>query len=297
MTLLKKIGNHKLFLSGIYFTVICIGTILILGAFDWPGPITSCALNDSCYCEHMELSSIIRQPVNTWSNLLAVCLGLRVLWILDEEGEKIEKNNIDVSKYTNPMLYNTRTSQVYGILMIFVGTGAMFFHASGTEYGGLLDNVSMQTFVSFVIIYNFQRIFKFSEKTLFTIWGGLNIFMAVTVKIPGLSVGGMYLGHFYFGVMIFLVIFLEPIYFGLSHLSSTYKLRIKFRRNMLLYLYGFLSILFAYIFWIYSTSVGDPLCFPNWPRSLLQGHAFWHYLAAIATLFIFYFLRSEKSLE
>ena len=180
--------RHQAFLIGICFTVVCLAGIFILGSLGWPGRLEQCAIDDTCYCEHLLFGSIIRQPVNTWSNLLATCLGLIILWRLDtihaKQQAKIDTTSTNDStggktkrrkfgnlwrknlpdEPDNPMLTRNPLSILYGIVMIFVGTGSMYFHASGVWYGGLIDLISMQTFASFLLIYNLQRLIRFSDK-------------------------------------------------------------------------------------------------------------------------------------
>ncbi|MHA1452389.1 MAG: ceramidase domain-containing protein [Promethearchaeota archaeon] len=294
--------RHKAFLIGICFAVITIGGVLILGILGWPGTLESCAISDSCYCEHMNFAAIVRQPVNTWSNLFATCLGLIVLWGLDKKHIENEAGHSRTKKIKfgtlwrknipnepdNPMRSRNSISILYGIVMIFVGTGSMYFHASGVFYGGLIDLISMQTFVSFLLVYNLQRLIRFSDKWFWGIWISLNIFMGVTVKMPGFP------GHIYFNVLVFTEIGIEPVLFALSFLPIGL---VRFRRDWKLYLLSFAMYFTAFMFWINSTEIGTPLCFPDWPRSLLQGHAFWHYFAALATLVIYLYMKTETQIS
>jgi hypothetical protein len=283
--------EHKAFLIGLSFTIICIAGILVFGLLGWPG--TPEPLN---FCETQNMSGLFREPVNTWSNSLAVILGLITLWRLDKITLKPKTNSKSVEKKRwnqwkgkyqvepeNPVRYRNSLSILYGVLMIFVGTGSMYFHASGVRWGHLIDLISMHTFISFLLIYNLQRLFRFPKKWFFVIWVSLNIFMGATVKTLDIE-------HLYFNIFVFTEIALETILFGLSFIP---KLKIRFRRDWKMFLLSFGLYFVAFIFWILSYEAGTPLCFPDWPLSLLQGHAFWHYFAALATLAIFYYMRTE----
>ncbi len=294
--------KHKAFLIGLCFTIISIGGVIIFGILGWPGRLENCALIDSCYCEHLLMSAIVRQPVNTWSNLFATGMGLIMLWGLDRKhsAQLAGINKTKDRKFgilwrrnlpnvpDNPMRSRNSVSILYGLCMIFVGTGSMYFHASGVWWGGLIDLISMQTFVSFLLVYNLQRLTRFSEKWFWGIWACLNIVMGITVKLPGFP------GHVYFNILVFTEIGIEPVLFALSFLPIRF---IRFRRDWKLYLLSFAVYFTAFVFWIFSTEIGTPLCFPDWPCSLLQGHAFWHYFAALATLIIYLYMKTETQID
>lgn len=46
---------------------------------------------------------------------------------------------------------------VYLPVLIFLGLGSMWFHASITQFGGIIDELSMYIFVSFILIYTLVR--------------------------------------------------------------------------------------------------------------------------------------------
>ncbi len=283
------ITKHRFLLTGLLFTFLCLITIFLLGALGWPGIPEPCLLADSCYCEHFQMDQIIRQPVNTWTNLLAVSIGLCILYHLDRKRvppeEVRDDTTITKAVIENPMQIATIFSGLFGILVIFVGTGSMFFHASGMYYGGLIDNISMQTFVTFLLIYDFQRIFKFSKKVFIITWSLVNIIMGILVKWPGI-----FLGNYFFGIPLLIIIFFEPILYLISAYTKQFPKRLNFIRSMKYYLLSLCGYIGATIAWVLSGSSGV-FC---WPYSIWQGHGLWHLLVALTTLMIFFYLRSER---
>lgn len=119
--------QHQFFIIGAIFAISTILGVIILGLLGWPGEPEQCFLENTCYCENMESNAVIRQPVNTWSNLLAVFLGLGFLWYVDTLNNRKESQNKENDPMSNPMQEANLYTGLYGILMIFVGTGSMYF--------------------------------------------------------------------------------------------------------------------------------------------------------------------------
>ena len=116
------------FLIGLAVAAVSLGALFLLGALDWikssdPDP---CVAKDTCYCERVH-AGMIKQPSNTWSNLGFVLVGLIMLASLPAV---VEGSGRD------PMEERTFYAILYGCVVIFLGPGSMFFHASLKKWGG-----------------------------------------------------------------------------------------------------------------------------------------------------------------
>jgi hypothetical protein len=248
---------------------------LVWGALGFPGAPDSCLLpGGNCYCEAPHDAPAI-QPANTWSNLAAVVAGLLILWIADRE--RVGTPGLGRSP-SNPMTTGGFYAIAYGAVVLFLGPGSMAFHGSLTRFGGWLDTLSMILFITFVLFYDAERIFRFSERTFFGLYAGLAAVLgAFTWFVDGS-------GTIVFGVGVLLAVLLE-VAFGLWGIGV--------KRPLSRWLAaGIGTFILAIIIWRLSWT-GAPLCVPD---SILQGHAVWHVLAeAVAPFFFFLHFRGESS--
>lgn len=89
---MTTISNYREFTLGLAGLAVLLLVILILGAVGWLGDRNTCYQSPGqCYCEnidqvHPERSAILdhpgmfAQPVNSWSNIGFMLLGLAMLW-------------------------------------------------------------------------------------------------------------------------------------------------------------------------------------------------------------------------
>jgi hypothetical protein len=264
--------THRNFFIGLLFTSIGLLIFLIFALLHWPGENHFCVAMDHCYCETIQWDSMVRQPVNTWSNLLCVVVGLYILWEID----RYPKN-----ARTNPMLSASFYSISFGILVIFIGIGSMFFHGGMVNYGGLIDNISMNTFVTFLICYNGTRLMPRSEKKWFLFYILINIGCGILSILPDV-------GRNLFGYIVAIVIIFE-----LSLWWAAQHKKIGFSRNWWLLILSMVTFGLAFLSWTLSKT-GAIFCYPE---SIWQGHGLWHFLVAIACYFIFRYLQSEKPIS
>ncbi len=253
-------------LLGVIEVVGCLVVFFVLGARGWPGDNDDCldSTPDTCYCERPRTDRMVLQPVNTWSNVGFILVGLVILaWLTFGSG-------------SGPMQEQSLFSVGLGLVIVFLGPGSMFFHASLKDWGGWIDNVSMNLFISWVALYDLARMVHAGEVIFLALWiavnAGLGVFLWVNVRrgwgkwvfagliavlvltsvLVALSVGGVHRN--FTGLIVGLVIF--GVALAIQQLSQT----------------------------------GRPLCDPD---SLLQGHAAWHVLAALAAGSIYLYLRTE----
>ena len=83
------------------------------------------------YCELNRMEKAVRQPVNAWSNLFYTFLGIWALgWAWIDFQEK---------KAANPMRRFPALTMWVGLMLVGLGFGSFFFHASLTRLGQHFD--------------------------------------------------------------------------------------------------------------------------------------------------------------
>lgn len=248
---------------------------LILALMGWPGTPDTCTLpGGNCYCEAYpppNAGAIVKQPANTLSGLFAVIAGLVVLAITDRDRA--------AGGAANPMRSGGFYGVAYGGLLVFLGPGAMFFHGGLTHFGGWLDNLSMILYVTFVVLYDAFRVWRWDDRI--GAFVGFYAFINLTLGVLTWLVGGS-------GTIIFAVLA------GMAVLAQgwiLWKRPSGIERKFVPWLLaGLISFGVAIVIWALSFT-GAPLCAPD---SLLQGHAVWHLLAMALTPFcVFLYLRDE----
>nr|MDO8112555.1 ceramidase domain-containing protein [Candidatus Sigynarchaeota archaeon] len=269
--------RSRLFLYGVGFTIASLAAFFILAGLGWPGEIHFCVADNHCYCEIIQWSAIARQPVNTWSNLGCVVVGLVVLWRVD----KAPVSDSIIKATSNPLREKSAESALYGFLVIFIGIGSIFFHGGMTNYGGLLDNVAMNAYITFLVLYNFERLGVFSRRNCIILLIPVNIVLGWLSILP-------HLGRDMFAWVVAVEVVFELVILVAGKFNYT-----RLRRSWKLFVASLATFGVAMLAWNLSKT-GALLCFPD---SVWQGHAGWHLIVALSTWFIFKYVQSEFKVE
>lgn len=222
------------------------------------------------FCEFSR-TGLIKEPVNTWSNLAFVAAGLAIAWLLMKG--RFQRND-------NALTRNDAIAILFSSLPILLGFGSMAMHATETELGGDLDMLSMYLNAAFMTAYAMQRFFG---------WGWLRFLIAFLLVVALCEWAGTfysyipvidYAGDAAFAVFISLSVFFEVLN-GLLR---------KIPRQNRWGIYALISFLAAFAVW--NLGKNDcPFCSPD---SWLQPHALWHLLVALSLFFLFCFYASEN---
>lgn len=228
------------------------------------------------FCE-IERAGFIKQPANTFSNFAFIIFGI-VLAIQNYFG-KFSKNH-------NLIQTNTVYTNIFSLGLILTGAGSFAFHGNYAFWGSFMDLFGMFFLASFMLTYALMRLLKLSKLQF-----GIVFLVALTVSslakiyldnnIPVL--GPLKVGEIIFGSYLLVGLIIE-LYFSFLKSVSLNKLFI------------FLAIgitAFSFVIWNLSYGPGSLLCNPS---SLLQGHALWHILDAVAAFFLFQYYVSENNL-
>lgn len=208
-----------------------------------------------CWCEAVRYGSLFRQPLNVFTNAVILLVALYILLI--------SRND------TNRLF-----SRLYALGCLITGLGSMFFHASLSHIGQWTDMVGMYFIACFLILYNFSRLKDWSNRVF------LQIFVATVTIFSGL----VYVLPEANDILFFVVVL--SLVFSTVYAQRKLKPEIKTR-------YLVAAIVAYYTgsaFWILDQR--ETFCEP---ASWFQGHAIWHALSGLATVWVYAYFRSEKN--
>jgi hypothetical protein len=240
--------------------------LFALGPIDgaWPDWRPATCLPDACFCENIR-TGFVRQPINTWSNLSFVFVGLLILSAASADRS---------SARSNPITSHQSYTSVYGFAVIAIGFGSMVYHASLTFIGQWLDVMSMYLLGTFMVVYNVSRLRPIDDARFTIAYLLLNIALDVLLIVwPDAR-------RYLFGALIGVALIIEAI------ICRTRQPIIQTR-----WLFAALATyIIAQIIW--TLDLNRVMCEPN---GWLQGHAIWHVLTAASAGLLYLYYRSESN--
>lgn len=292
-----------------------------VGLVGWgePAPYEQAIGEISRWCERVS-GGLLREPVNTLGNLGFVVAGLAMFTVLatDTKEQRLEHNRL---------IGNQPIALLYAAATVFLGPGSMVMHGSHTFFGAWIDNVSMVAYITIPWLLNIALHRGWSNAVFFGAYGSVVATFAGGYWFFGPDLG---IGLDLFGVSIGLWIISEVLFrfwspemrilsgfvgfavaavFGITP-TEMLEQPGEFWWVVLLWVpaalanspagsrrrytpwfwAGVISFLTAYSIWLTGTDT-HPWCRPD---SILQAHAIWHLLTALATWCFFKFLRTES---
>ncbi len=219
-------------------------------------------LPDACFCEAIG-SGFIRQPIDTWSNLAFVLVGLLIL-----------EDVLRPANTRSNLLAQRRTyGVVYAVAVILIGLGSWSYHASLTFVGQWFDVMGMYLLGTFTVLYNIARLRPLSGRAFATGYVAFNIALGLSlIVVPELR-------RYLFGMLLAMTIALEVV---IRRRRPTRMHTAYFGAALLIYL-------LAQIIW--TLDLNHIVCDPV---SVLQGHAVWHVLTAVSAGLLYLYYRSER---
>ncbi len=276
----------------------------------------------SRWCERVS-GGFLREPVNTLGNLGFVAAGLAMFVALARDSATRRPR-------TNRFIGTQPIAVLYAAAVVFLGPGSMVMHGTHTRFGAWIDNVSMVTFILIPLLVNLAALGRWRDRTLFATYGSLLAVYAAGYWFIGPELG---IGLDFFGMSIALWVISEVLYRWWSETLRPWSALVGFgvaavfgitpdemiaapadhwwvvlfwipgivasspaagrRRYVPWFWLGVGSFLLAYAIWLTGTN-DHPACDPD---SLVQAHAIWHLLSAVATVGFFVYFRTERPLE
>ncbi|TID20249.1 hypothetical protein E2P81_ATG07550 [Venturia nashicola] len=269
-------------------------TILLLFSlfvrYGWPGspdPCTTAEPTNTCWCEAFEPSDIgtpgVRQSVNTWSNLYALFTSLLVATVVCLDRQ--ETRNSPQSAGSKSLIRGSDTwvADLYVFVVLYLGLGSMWFHASLTTWGGILDALSIYALMAFLVVFSLQRSFN---QTPALFW------IAYWLLVAALTIVHALAQPRYEETTMFLVI-ASLIAYSLLELHMWRKGKTRSGSSSSRFWWcACASGLVAAVFWGLSQT-GQLLCVPS---SHVQPHGIiWHPLAGVSAVLLFFYWRAAET--
>lgn len=209
------------------------------------------------WCEET-LCQWVSEPANTWSNLGYLFVGIIVTWIA----------------YKNR--HNFQLKQ-FGPIIFFMGAMSFFYHQSNFYGSQILDFVGMFFFVGWAKGMNLIRLGKLKKNHLI----GFNVLVAVIYTIV---MHIMYITGIKFQMLVLIS--------GFLILGTEIAAQKKHRTDIYWFVASIIILIVAFGF---SISDGQRIwCDPTQHGWFSQGHALWHWTAAIAMFTIYKHYSQEK---
>jgi len=271
----------------------------------------------SRWCERVS-GGLLREPVNALGNLGFVVAGLAMFRVLARD---------PATGHPNAFIGHTPVALLYASAAVFLGPGSFVMHGTHTFFGAWLDNLSMVAYILIPWLFNVSRLARWSPRTFFTTYAVLVATyaagywfiapdFAINLELFDISIGLWLISEVLYrywspamriwsGVLGFVVAFvfgITPaemlaapaeywwvILFWLPGLLATHPPE-GVRRYTPWFWVGVGAFLTAYAIWLTGTNE-HAWCRPD---SVIQAHAVWHLLTAVATWGFFRFLRTES---
>ena len=218
---------------------------------------------DHCFCEAIG-SGVVAQPANAWSSLAFVLAGL---WIAHASPESSEK-----TKVLNRMVSEPAYRRLYGYALVAVGLGSYFYHASLSFAGQVCDMSGMYLLITFALLYGVAKVNRIRTGVAMTAYAGGNAaLLSFQMAFPDLR-------RYVFGLLVLGVLGFEAKYRRESGATAG--------SHWLSRGAGLLGV--AFLIWVLD--ITKVVCSPE---SVMQGHALWHVLGALAGWCLYRYYESE----
>ena len=244
-------------------TLICaIATIALLQLIgpDWARFAPASCTETRCFCEMPRDGALLLQPANSISSFGYVLAGFLMTLMA--------RSRTWVSAF--PPLAAT----VLGVAAIIVGIGSVLLHATLTLWGQFFDVLGMYLISGFFLVSALAKWRNIPDRRAMVYYAILcALLVAILYAMPEVR-------RWLFAVVLVVAIILELVF--------ARPQRPQVRTGY--YVAGLIANIVAFTIW--NLDQRGQLCAPE---SLLQGHAVWHLLGAVALWFAFLYYRSERT--
>jgi hypothetical protein len=240
-----------------------IGLLVLAIGFGWLGADVG---RGDRFCEAARDGHVL-QPANALSNVGFVVAGLLIAF---QAGRRSALGDV-LPRYAG-------LPTAYACVVVLLGPGSAAMHATQTEVGGDIDQLSMYLVAAFAAAYAVARWVRQGVR----FFGQLFLLMVAASQLVGLYRPEipvvLYAGNLAFGALLVTAISVEVLLWQRGPTRTDLR-------------YGGTALgtmLVAFAIW---NAGQHGLCVPD---SLLQAHAAWHLLGAVAAYLLFRLWASER---
>ena len=232
--------------------------VLALLGPDWTRYAPATCLGAHCFCEFPRSGDLLLQPANSWSSFGFVAVGS---WIMLGAGD-------------NGTAFRGNMARWFGFTAVVIGVGSVLLHATLTLWGQFADVVGMYLLGGFNLVYALRR---WRDLPRGTAVAGYVVLCTVLIGLLGIAPETR---RWLFAVVLITAIVVELAF------ARPRRPGVKVSWFAL----GFAANAVAFGIWILDNT--RRLCAPD---SLVQGHAAWHLLGAVAVACSYAYFRSEDA--
>ena len=242
--------------------VVSVALLWLATVNGWLGPDVG---RGDRFCEAAR-DAVVLQPANTFSNAGFVLAGLAIAWRAGAARTTI---------VANPGL-----AAAYGVVVVLLGPASAAMHATQSALGGHLDLLSMYLVAAFAASYALTRWLRKGNTFFAVTFIAIVAVCELVERIPGHVPVVDIAANLAFGLFLLVALAGEAVLWR----------RGETRREVR---WGFASagaLVLAFAIWNLAKD-GTAFCRPH---SLLQGHAAWHLLCAVAAYALYRLYASER---
>tara|TARA_R110000824_G_scaffold63304_4_gene166633 strand:+ start:777 stop:1559 length:783 start_codon:yes stop_codon:yes gene_type:complete len=253
--------SGKLFVAfalTIVTAMVSIALLMLVGP-DWSRFASATCTETRCFCEMPRTGTFLLQPANSVSSFGYVFAGFMMILL---------GRSRDWMSAFPPL-----AATILGVAAIIVGVGSVLLHATLTLWGQFFDVLGMYLVSGFFLVSALVKWRRIPDRRAMIYYALLcAALVAILYALPEVR-------RWLFALILVIAIILELVF--------ARPLRLRVRTGY--YVSGLVANIVAFTIW--NLDQRGQLCSPD---SLLQGHAIWHLLGAIALWFVFLYYRSEQ---
>lgn len=265
--------------------------IFLLVAYGTGWPASTAAngmLEPHLYCEAFNLHDVetgargVREPVNTWSNLYAILTSAFVAFMLfaDRANPHNPRGNVIRS--------DSLIADAFIFVVMFLGLGSMWLHASLSKYFSWLDGLSMYLFAGYLVFYTLNRRLMPHLSATVRAWIFWPSYLTTVILFTIIGHAGAS-SELLIGILVLIYLGLEFFFLPIN----AFRVRSLFIAEpwaCLFWTLAALAMLNATMFRHFSVT-GGPMCVPD---SSFQPHGLlWHTLAGVMAVMLYLYWRRE----